>query len=101
MSTASSNVMASSGPRFCSSCRKLAPLWVTPKSGGQVSRKPWRPFPSHWALTPPGPSLPRPQELCPPAWHLPCPWSSTLSPNLGTYLRGRGEDTGWQRSRLS
>lgn len=22
-------------------------------------------------------------------------------PNLGTYLRGRGEDTGWQRSRLS
>lgn len=33
VSTASSNVMASSGPRFCSSCRKLAPLWVTPTWG--------------------------------------------------------------------
>lgn len=31
VSTASSSVMASSGPRLCSSCRKLAPLWARPR----------------------------------------------------------------------
>lgn len=31
VSTASSSVMASSGPRLCSSCRKLAPLWAAPQ----------------------------------------------------------------------
>lgn len=31
MSTASNSVMASSGPRLCSSCKKLAPLEATPE----------------------------------------------------------------------
>lgn len=33
VSTASSSVTASSGPRLCSSCRKLAPLWAAPRWG--------------------------------------------------------------------
>lgn len=41
-----------------------------------------------------------PKQLCPlPGLYQ--VFGHQSSPDLGTYLRGRGEDTGWQRSRLS
>lgn len=98
VSTASSSVMASSGPRVCSSCRKLAPLGAMPRWGKSQQEA----LPSSlgtdttWAQ-PTQPSTPVPTCLTP----TPPLVITALPPNLSIYLRGRGEDTGWQRSRLS
>lgn len=99
VSTASSSVIASSGPRVCSSCRKLAPLGAMPRWGKSQQEA----LPSSlgtdttWAqpVQPlhTGARLPGTHHA--PGHHSPAP------PNLSIYLRGRGEDTGWQRSRLS